>query len=91
MLIFMMSGRANQKLSLSVWGDRPERVSKRQFNRNAWAADFGQKRPHVQLARKLLTTTDQTNMEIASVQPLSRMIHGLVNTSGSATKTTKYK
>ena len=27
MLIFMMSGRANQKLILSVWNDRPGRVS----------------------------------------------------------------
>ena len=27
MLIFMMSGRANQKLILSVWSGRPERVA----------------------------------------------------------------
>jgi len=32
MLIFIMSGRANQKLILSVWSDRPERVSSRHCN-----------------------------------------------------------
>jgi hypothetical protein len=32
MLIFMTSGRANQKLILSVWSDRPEGFTSRQFS-----------------------------------------------------------